>query len=71
MARICFLVPIVIVAGVGEERSCLNADEVGRLGAGGFSSGMGFGWGFVSSISVLGYVRGRKKGKLTTVLRQD
>ena len=35
MARICFLVPIVIVAGTAEERSCLNVDGVRRLGAGG------------------------------------
>ena len=35
MARICFIVPIVIVDGAVEERSCLKVDGEGQVGAGG------------------------------------
>ena len=48
MARICFLVPIVIVDGAVEERSCLKVDGEGQVGAGGLIFDEGYGWGFVS-----------------------
>ena len=58
MARICFLVPMVIVAGVDEERSGWSDDEAGRLSAGGLSSDVGFRWGFLSLILVFGIFEG-------------
>ena len=52
MARICFLVPIVIVAGIGGEGFCWKGGEAGVLSAGGLNSGVRFGLGFLSFESI-------------------
>ena len=63
MARICFLVLIVIVAGTDGRSFCWGDDVAGMLSDGGFDFSVGFILGFLSSKSVFGGFEGMAEEK--------
>ena len=68
IARICFWVPIVSVAGTDGRSFCWGEDVVGMLSDGWFDFSVGFILGYPQSQLVISRVR-RTKKKL--VVRQD